>query len=82
MTFKDLFSLHGFMRRYLLHKKLATTTLANSKSVEDFIDSFKQCEQRLQKMGSPVPNWILSSMLLHNLRDAYKSFMSSMLQNI
>ena len=55
--------------------------LVNSKSIEDFIDSLKQCKQRLQKMGSPVPNWILSSTLLHNLGDAYKSFVSSTLQN-
>ena len=33
-------------------------------------------------MGSPVPNWILSSMLLHNLKDTYKRFVSLMLQNI
>ena len=79
---KDLFSLQGFTARYLLHKKLVTTTLANSKSVGDFVDSLKQCEQRLQKMGSPVPNWILLFTLLHNFGDSYKSFVSSTLQNI
>ena len=56
--------------------------LANFKSVRDFIDSLKQYEQRLREMGSPRPNWILSSMLLHNLKDAYKSFVSSTLQNV
>ena len=40
-TFKDLFSSQGFTTRHLLHKELATTTLANSKSVGDFIDSLK-----------------------------------------
>ena len=54
--------------------------LANSNSVKDFIDSLKQCKQCLQKMGSPVFNWILSSTLLHNLRDVYKRFVSSMFQ--
>ena len=43
-TFKDRFSLQGFMARHLLHKKLATTILANTKSVGDFIDSLKQCK--------------------------------------
>ena len=30
-TLKDLFGLQGFTTRHLLHKELATTTLANSK---------------------------------------------------
>ena len=33
-------------------------------------------------MGSLVPNWILSLTFLHNLEDAYKSFVSLTLQNI
>ena len=81
-TLKDLFTLQGFTACHLLHKELATTTLANSKSVGDFINSLKQCKQCLQEMGSPVPNWILSSTLPHNLGDAYKSFVSSTLQKI
>ena len=56
--------------------------LANFKSVGDFIDSLKQCKQSPQKKGSPVPNWILSLMLLHNLGDTYESFVGSALQNI
>ena len=46
-TLKDLFSLQGFTARYLLHKELVTTTLANCKCVRDFVDSLKQCKQRL-----------------------------------
>ena len=81
-TLKDLFSLQGFTAHYLLHKELVTTILANSKSVGDFVDSLKQCEQRLQEMGLLVPNWILSSTFLHNLGNSYKSFVSFTLQNI
>ena len=81
-TFKDLFSLQGFTKRHLLHKELATTTLANFKSVRDFINSLKQCKQCLREIDSSVPNWILLSTLLHNLGDAYKNIVSSMLQNI
>ena len=33
-------------------------------------------------MGLPVPDWILTSTLLHNLKDSYESFVSSTLQNI
>ena len=39
-----------------------------------FINSLKQCKCRLFELGSPVLNWILLSTLLHNLKDAYKSF--------
>ena len=81
-TLKDLFSLQGFTARYLLHKKLATMMLANSKSIGDFINSLKQCKQCLQEIGLPVPNWILLLALLHNLRNAYERFLSSTLQNI
>ena len=81
-TLKDLFSLQGFTAHYLLHKELVTTTLANSKAVGDFVDSLKQCKQHLQEIGLPVPNWILSSTLLHNLSNSYKSFISFTLQNI
>ena len=58
-TLKDLFSLQGFTARHLLHKELATTMLANSKLVRNFIDSLKQGKKRLQEMSSPVPNWML-----------------------
>ena len=68
-TVKDFFSLQSFTTRHLLHKELAITTLANFKLIEDFIDSLKRCKQRLQKIGSPVPNWILSSTLLHNCHE-------------
>ena len=81
-TLKDLFSLQNFTAHYLLHKELTTTTLANFKSVGNFIGNLKRCEQCLREMSSPVPNWILSSTLLHNLKDTYKSFVSSTLQNI
>ena len=50
--------------------------------IKYFIDSLKQCKQQLQEMGLLVSNWILSLILLHNLKDAYESFVSSMLQNI
>ena len=55
-TLKNLFSLQGFTACHLSHKELVTTILANSKLVENFIDSFKQCKCRLCKTGSPVPN--------------------------
>ena len=73
-TLKNLFSLQGFTACYLLHKELVTTTLVNSKSVGGFVDSFKRCKKCQQKMGSPVPDWILLSILLHNLKDSFKMY--------
>ena len=56
--------------------------LANLILVKDFVDSLKRNGQRLHKMGSPVPNWILTAILLYNLGNLYESSVSFTLQNI
>ena len=64
----------GYTSRYLLLKGLVTTTLALSTSVTEFIDSLKRNSRRLKDMGSLIPDWILTAVLLHNLGDLYDNF--------
>ena len=79
---KALFDVKGYTARYLTFKELVTTTLECSASVTAYIDSIKRCGQKLNDMGSAVDSWILTSILLYNLREAYDSFVAITLRTV
>ena len=79
---KALFDVKGYTARYLTFKELVTTTLERSASVTAYIDSIKRCGQKLNDMGSAVDSWILTSILLYNLGEAYDSFVAFTLRTV
>ena len=76
---QDLFDSQGYMARFLAFKNAINITLEHSSSVEAYIDAIKMSSQLLEDMGFSIPQWILTSLLLFNLGDAYDSFIAIML---
>jgi hypothetical protein len=50
--------------------------------VGDYVDHIKKYGQQLTDKGYKLDDWILTSMLLHNLGDAYDPFVASTLQAV
>ena len=72
---KESYTNSGFVLRYSKFEKLLTISLESSKnSVEDYVNNIRIKSKDLKRMGSKVDNWILISMLLHNLGTKYKDF--------
>jgi hypothetical protein len=81
-TLGDLYGVKGYTARHLILKSLVSTTLQGSASVGDYIDHIKKYGQQLSEMGYKLEDWILTSMLLHNLGEAYDAFVASTLQSV
>ena len=78
----ELYGVKGYTARHLILKSLVSTTLQGSASVGDYVNHIKKYGQQLSDMGYKLEDWILTSMLLHNLGDAYDPFVASTLQSV
>src|SRR5216117_1577071 len=73
---QELFETQGYTARFLALKDAVNTTLERSGSVEAYIDAIKTSGQLLEDMGHAMPKWMLTSLLLFNLGEAYDSFIA------
>src|SRR5436190_17580561 len=77
---QELFETQGYTVCFLALKDAVNTTLECSRSVEAYIDAIKTSGQLLEDMGHAMPKWMLTSLLLFNLGEAYDSFIAIILR--
>jgi hypothetical protein len=68
---QELYGVKGYTACHLILRSLVTKTLQGSASVGDYVEQIKTYGQQLADIGYRLDNWILTSMLLHNLGQAY-----------
>ena len=73
---QELFKTQGYTARFLALKEAVNTTLERSRSVEAYINAIKTSSQQLEDMSHAMPKWMLTSLLLFNLGEAYDSFIA------
>ena len=73
----------GFVLRYSKLEELMTTSLESSGgSIETYVANILGLSKDLRLMGSKIDDWILTSMLLHNLGTKYKDFVHRLLTQL
>ena len=73
-TLEQLYGTGGEAARFYRFKDLVTTTLEGCTSVTNYIDTLKLRFKRLEELDGKLPEWVLTSLILFGLGDAYDSY--------
>ena len=81
-SLKNLYSPQGFSSEFILFKDLFNTTLENSLSIEDYLNSIKRITDDLTSRNLKLPDKLIVAWILNNLTEEYNGFTSIITQSI
>ena len=81
-TLRNLYSPRGFSSEFLLLKELFNTTLSNSESMEDYLNTIKRITDNLTGKGLELPTKLILAWILNNLTPEYENFTSIITQGL
>ena len=81
-TLRNLYSPKGFSSEFLLLKELFTTTLSNTGTMEEYLNTIKRISDNLISKGLELPTKLILAWVLNNLTPEYENFTSIITQNL
>ena len=80
---ENQYGIVGFSARHMAFQSLVSTNLSSCESIDHYIDQFRAHISTLTKMTtSPLPQWLLLSILINNVGSQYEAWSQSVMQQI